>query len=286
MKKIVGYFPSWGIYGGHRNYLPSKIPWDELTHVNFAFVQTMPGSFEIKSTDSYADQGATMGESWNSPFKGNFGQLQKLKGEHPHVSVMVSIGGWTLSGYFAEAGSSAEGRKTFAVNAVAYMKKYDFDGIDIDWEFPGKERQADKIDNANDQGTPDEGKYDSKKNFTLFLEALRVELDKQGEADGEYYQLTAAVGASRELIENTEPAKYSKSLDFINIMSYDLHGAWEDRTNHQAALFANPNLPDDKLTVSNAAYILADEYGIDRKKILLKIHCKDKVFSYTHLYML
>lgn len=73
MKKIVGYFPNWGVYGGHRKYFASKIPYDKLTHVQVAFAKINPVTFEVVSPDVWADFGNTYGESWNSKYKGNYG---------------------------------------------------------------------------------------------------------------------------------------------------------------------------------------------------------------------
>jgi GH18 family chitinase len=57
MKKIVGYFPNWGVYktAGRREYFVNKIPWDKLTHVNIAFAQVAEETFEFSSPDEKAD---------------------------------------------------------------------------------------------------------------------------------------------------------------------------------------------------------------------------------------
>ena len=178
-KKIVGYFPDWGIYGAHRNYEVSQIPWDKLTHVNLAFVDIMPDTFKLKSPDTGADLERPFGEAWKSEFKGNYGQLRKYKVKYPHVTVMMSIGGWTLSGQFALA-AKPENVEAFAKNSVVYMIEHGFDGIDIDWEYPTILREPDKVDNINDQGTPHETAT-SKELFTQLLKELRAELTKQGE---------------------------------------------------------------------------------------------------------
>ena len=286
-KKIVGYFPDWGIYDAHRNYEVSQIPWDKLTHVNLAFVDIMPVTFKLKPADAGADLERSFGEAWKSKFKGNYGQLRKYKAKYPHVSVMMSIGGWTLSGQFGTLANDTRNVELFAKNSVAYMVEHGFDGIDIDWEFPTIVRTPDKIDNKNDQGTPYETAA-SKELFTKCLKALREELTKQGKTDGKYYQLTAAIGSSTRLIHSTEPDKYAQYLDFINIMSYDMHGAWEKITNHQSPLYKNPALPtdlfemafslktpdgrttlEDNLTVDSAIKLLTEEYKIPKKKLVI-----------------
>jgi len=267
---IVGYFPNWGVYGGRRFYSVKDIPFKKLTHINLAFADIAKlgeNNYTVIASDNEADIKKNNGEAWNSKYKGNFGQLLKYKEKYPHLTMMLSIGGWSLSSKFTFAAKNQEARQNFAKNAVAFMKQYHFDGIDIDWEYPTKVRQADKVDNIRDQGTPystEEDKY----NFTLLLEELRKALNTQGENDGVYYQLTAAVSAAPSLIKKTEPEQYSKYLDFVNVMSYDLHGAWENRTNHQSPLYANPNLPDDKLSINDIVASLHSK-GIPFNKLVI-----------------
>ena len=264
MKKIVGYFPEWGIYSGHNNYVPAKVPFDKITHLNYAFATIKDGV--IANFDNYAATEATLGEAWDSPYKGNLGQFKKLKKNYPHLSVMVSIGGWTQSGNFHNVAATPQSRERFAQSVIQYIRKYDFDGVDIDWEYPGSYREPDKTDNANDQGTPNADDSE-RETFTLLLKTLREHLDAASKQDGKYYQLTAAMGASFTNIEFADPSKYAKYLDFINLMTYDMHGAWDVQTNHQSALYANPDAPDNLNVDAVVEKFLS--YGVDPKKLIV-----------------
>lgn len=54
-KKVVTYFPSWGVYqAAQQNITVKDIAWDKVTHVNHAFFE-ITNDFKIQSTDSYAD---------------------------------------------------------------------------------------------------------------------------------------------------------------------------------------------------------------------------------------
>lgn len=265
-KKIVGYFPEWGVYSAHNNYAPSDTPFDKLTHINYAFARIIDGKVAI--FDDWAATGITFGEAWDSEYKGNLGQFKKFKKTFPDTSVLISVGGWTQSAGFHDAALTEANRKIFADSCVDFIRQWDFDGVDIDWEFPTQQREPDLIDNANDTGTP-KADAGEKQTFTLLLKAIREALDKAGEEDGKYYQLTAAVGASVTTINNVETDKYHQYLDFINIMSYDMHGAWEKVTNHQSALFSNPNIPDPyALTIDNAVRLMK-EAGVPSEKIVI-----------------
>ncbi|UUX92542.1 glycosyl hydrolase family 18 protein [Methanoplanus endosymbiosus] len=237
-KRIVMYFPEWGVYAGHSYYYPAYIPWDKITHMNYAFAIIKDGKVSVY--DDWAATGMTFGtEAWDSPYKGCLGQMMKFKEAYPAVKMMVSVGGWSNSDQFHEAAATDESRRKFADSAVEFIRKYNFDGVDIDWEYPCVKR-------------PPTGQYDhgapyaddtERETYTLFLKELRETLDKAGEEDGKYYELSAAVGAGKDKIELTEPEIYQQYLDFINLMTYDYHGAWDSTTGHLAPLYNNPDSP-------------------------------------------
>ncbi|HAH63460.1 MAG TPA: hypothetical protein DCL73_15345 [Treponema sp.] len=236
-RRVVGYFCEWGIYGAHNNYYVTSIPYSKLTHINYAFVGLDPSTHAVQILDPWATTDIVYpGESWDTQYKGNLGMLKKMKLEYPGVKVLISVGGWTRSNGFHSAAATAESRKTTADNLVAFMKQYGLDGIDIDWEYPGINRDKDSGDQY-DMGAP--GGIEDKENYTLFLKAIREALDAQETTDGTHYELTAAVGVGYDKIEVTNPGDYCQYLDALNLMSYDMHGGFETAIGHQAPLYAN-----------------------------------------------
>ncbi|MBA2728137.1 MAG: glycoside hydrolase family 18 protein, partial [Parachlamydiaceae bacterium] len=155
-------------------------------------------------------------------YAGNFYQLHQLKKQRPNLKTLISLGGWTLSNPFSEMASTAARRENFAQNCVDFCKKYDFDGIDIDWEYPGF---------ADHSGRPEDTV-----NFTLLLKTVSEKLRAQNPA----LLLTIAAPAGPNHYKNIEVSKIHLYLDWINIMGYDFHGPWggdEDAlTNHLAAI--------------------------------------------------
>lgn len=230
-KRIVGYFAEWNIYLENNYYEVSDIPWDMVTHINYAFAKIENGRIAI--IDKWAAIQKPFGDdTWDTPIRGHFGQLIKYKEQYPHVKTLISVGGWTESKYFSDVALTEESRNTFADSCVEFIRTYRFDGVDIDWEYPVSGGMPENIRRPED-----------KQNFTLLLKCLREKLDAAGAEDGKHYLLTIAAPAGSFNIKNTEPEIYHQYLDFINIMTYDYSGSWENVANHLAPLYMNPNDP-------------------------------------------
>ena len=258
-RKIVGYFVEWGIYG--RNYNVTDIPAEKLNVINYAFADLKSdGSVTLYDSFAAIDK-AFPGDTWDQPLRGNFNQLIKLKKKHPHLITMISIGGWTLSSHFSDVAATAAGRQKFTTTAIDFMTKYGFDGIDIDWEYPGG------------GGLTSAGRPSDKQTFTLMLQSVRTALDELGARNGRKYYLSIAAPAGPDKIAYMELDKVGAALDWINIMTYDLHGAWENKTGHQGGLYGSNesgNRIADPLTVHAAvnAYLSG---GVPASKIVMGV---------------
>ena len=80
--------------------------------------------------------------SWDGPGVTNCNYHDLTKGllhlaQSQGVEVWPSIGGWTLSDNFPAIAANPELREHFAQQCVDLISAYGFDGIDIDWEYPG-----------------------------------------------------------------------------------------------------------------------------------------------------
>lgn len=234
--RIIAYYTAWSIYA--RNYNVADIPAGKLTHLNYAFANVSPGG-EVVLGDPWADvEKSYTGDTWDQPVRGNFNQLVLLKQKHPHLKTLISVGGWTWSAKFSDVALTDASRKTFAQSAVKFVVKYQFDGVDIDWEYPVKGGLEGNIARPED-----------KQNYTLLMKELRSQLDAQGAVDGNRYLLTAAVSAGADKVSDMEVGKMMQHVDWVNIMTYDLHGGWDGTTNHHSALYASSGDPSSDSTI-------------------------------------
>ncbi|MBH5334091.1 chitinase C-terminal domain-containing protein [Streptomyces pactum] len=260
-RRVIGYFTGWRTgKDGTPAYLASDIPWDKVTHINYAFAH-VDGANKL-SVGGGADNPAT-GMTWPGvagaemdpalPYKGHFNLLNKFKKQHPNVKTLISVGGWAeTGGYFDDSGKRVDsggfysmatnadgsvnqaGINTFADSAVSFIRQYGFNGVDIDYEYPTSMKDAGnpldwKIANARRAGL--------NKGYDALMKTLREKLDRAGAADGKHYLLSVAAPSSGYLLRGMETYQTTKYLDYVNIMSYDLHGAWNEHVGPNAALY-------------------------------------------------
>lgn len=250
-KEVVGYYPSWQWYDRDKLVNPHSIDYSKYTILNYAFLKPEPDG-SISLFDSWADENLLLGEiDWST---GGYVPNTSLisKAHTNNVKVLPSIGGWTLSDNFPGIAADPQKRQTFAQACVNLIQTYNFDGIDLDWEYPGF---------VDHNGTPQDFQ-----NFTLLLQEVRTAIDNYGASIGKTMLLTAAVGANQQHMDNVDWNAVSPLLDIINLMSYDFFGTWDPITNHNAPLFA-PQQGGADFNVSSAIDLLMNTYNVPKEKI-------------------
>jgi chitinase len=188
----------------------------------------------------------------------NFATLTALRKRNPKLKVLVSVGGWLWSGNFSDVALTPQSRTVFIESVLDFLKRYDLDGLDIDWEYPGM------------VGAGHPFRPEDKQNFTALLKELRMRLDRQTKRSGKRLYLTIAAGASTEYLEHTEMSKVQIYVDSVNLMTYDFaNPASEPMTSHDAPLYTNLDSPQQ---VSDDAMVLAfRNAGVPAAKIYLGI---------------
>lgn len=262
-KVSVEYMTQWGVYSGHytKDLITSGAV-NKITEIDYAF-SNIAADGTCASADSWADWQKPLdasstvdgtADTWTQPIAGNFNQLRELKKAYPNLKIVMAIGGWSESTNFSSAAATPASRAKFAASCIDMYLNGNlpgaapgaaagiFDGISIDWEYP------DMPGNGNPHGPQDTA------NYTALLQEFRTQLNAAAKANGvSHYLLTADIGASAEQESHLQIAQVSRTLDWMNVMTFDMHGPWETAgpTNNQSSLFPSPFDPAPRATPAN-----------------------------------
>lgn len=286
--KVVGYFPAWAIYdqGYTAKSLVTSGSLLLLTHVNYAFSNVAPagpgGQVVCQLGDPWADYQKlwTAAESANGvavsggALRGNFQQLKVLKARNPNLKVLISLGGWSWSQHFSDMAVTPSSRSAFVKSCVDLFLKGNlprdgevggagsaaglFDGIDVDWEFPGV------------CGDTCNFRPEDRENFTALLQEFRRQLTALGVQTKKTYLLTIAASPNPVISAKLQLSAIHPSLDFINVMAYDVHGTWDSVTNFNAPLYrsaADPAKGENKTISESVQNFL--RAGVPAAKLVL-----------------
>ena len=175
--KVIGYYTPGSAE-------PESLPLQYLTHINYSF------SIPAPSGDTLL------------PLKDDRILNRLVKHAHSgNVQVFISIGGWGIGdgggedGRFHRMAERAEGRMAFIKGTMDLVKKYDFDGVDLDWEYPDEDSRS-----ADD--------------YVLLVKELARQLRAQNKL------LTAAVVAKGKKGYGVKEEAFL-AMDWVNLMAYD-----------------------------------------------------------------
>ena len=254
--KVVCYYTNWSQYRPKiGKFIPENIDANLCTHVIFAFGWIKKGKLSsFEAGDISAD-----GKS------GLYQRVVGLKAKNPNLKVLLAIGGWSFgTAKFRKMAETRFSRQTFIFSAIPFLRKHNFDGLDMDWEYP----------KAND-----------KDNFVLTLKELREAFEFEAEESGnERLLLTAAVPVGPDNVRGGyNVPEVAKWLDFINLMAYDFHGKWEKQAGHNAPLYA-PSSDSEwrkQLSVSFAAKMWM-RLGTPKEKLVIGMPTYGRSFTLTN----
>ena len=203
---------------GDGKYTVEDIDPSLCTHLVYAFCVLDPATLLI-----------TLHDPWLDKDLANINKFISIKQQYPQLKLLLALGGWNDSrtAKYTTLLADQEKRMAFVKHAVSFIRDWGFDGLDLDYEYPGHD-----------------GAATDKDGFVALVKELR-------EAFNHYnLELTAAVSAGKSTIDTGyDVGEICKHLDAVHLMCYDLHGSWEQRVDHHAKLLGDQG---DQLTVDFA----------------------------------
>nr|KAG5709851.1 hypothetical protein BaRGS_032675 [Batillaria attramentaria] len=211
----VCYYTNWSQYRpSSGKFVPENVDPTLCTHLIYTFAKLVGN--QLKAFE-WNDEST----AWST---GMYERFQALKQKNPSVKTLLAVGGWNLaSGPFTQMVATPQNRAEFAQSSVDFLRKWGFDGLDVDWEYP----------------TLRGGHPQDRDHFTQLIREVRAKFQQEAATTGNSrLLLTAAVAAGKDKIDVAyDIPQLNQYLDFISIMTYDLHGSWETHTGHHTALY-------------------------------------------------
>lgn len=172
------------------------------------------------------------------------------------IKVLIAIGGWndSLGDKYSRLVSNPQARAKFIQTVIEFIEKWNFDGLDLDWEYP-KCWQVDCT----------KGPASDKENFATFVKELSSAFRPKG------WLLSSAVSPSKMVIDaGYDVPTLSNYFDWIAVMTYDFHGNWDKQTGHVAPLYYYPGDTYDYFNAVNIIYSF--RYTILSIYLILELH--------------
>lgn len=139
------------------------------------------------------------------------------------VKVLLSLGGWGWDQQFAAMVTKPDAEDRYVESVMGIVDKYDYDGIDLDWEYP--DTDAEVI------------------GFERLARRFRKQLDRIGKEKRRPMLQTMAVSATPNTLKWLSNEVLLETMNWVNVMTYDFAGPWTSYAGHHSPLYASSKQP-------------------------------------------
>ena len=181
------------------------------------------------------------------------------------VKVLLSLGGWGWDEQFASIVSRPEAEDRYVEAVMGLVDDFDYDGIDLDWEYPDTEQEV--------------------VGFERLARRFRKALDAIGAKKERPMVLTMAASSNPGTLKWLGKEFLLETMDWINVMTYDYTGDWTDYAGHHSPLFASSKQPGGRprSTEATMEYLLG-ERGMPADRLAVGIPLYGRGFAVKEPY--
>ena len=227
IKRTVGYYAGWAVDPEARlcgRMTPEQIDPYAFTHLVFSFASIENNRILISDANLAVAK-----------------RLVDLKNKNPNLKVLIAVGGYPSHEVFSTLASNPEARISFVQSAVDFLAAHGFDGLDIDWEYPAQVHSG--------------GRTEDLDNYVLLLRDLRLYFGNQ-------FLLSIAAPSSYWYLKHYDLLRISQTVDWINVMTYDMHGVWD--APRSPFVYSHTNLTDieNAIDIYLRAGVLPDKINL------------------------
>ncbi len=222
-------------------------------HINFRLYTHLCHAFLV------ADEEGNVRKDRNVPSRD-----LTTKAHQAGVKVLLSLGGWGWDKQFAAIVSKPEAEDRYVKSVMAVITDNDYDGIDLDWEYPDNEKEI--------------------TGFERLVRRFRKQLDEIGAAKGRPMLVTMAASSNKGTLSWLRKEFLLETMDWINVMTYDYTGNWTDFAGHHSPLFASRKQPGSPRSTALSLKYLVEERGLPADRLAVGIPLYGRGFAVSEPY--
>ncbi|QLI80884.1 LytTR family transcriptional regulator DNA-binding domain-containing protein [Chitinibacter fontanus] len=251
-KRVFAYYPFWVSYS--QTKAMADLPLSRLDQLTYSFA-VFDAQGQLQAGDAFADLNKPYTQADGTLLRGNYALLKSLKPHYPQLKTVLAVGGWNYSTHFSSVLADPVLRRTAVQSTLQFLQRHGFDGIEVDWRYPGGGGR-----DGNSAG-PQDGE-----NLLRFVAELRAAQPK--------LIIGVSAGMQPAQLEQVPWQKLAAQCDYVMLLATDLVGAWSPKTSHKSPLY----MPEGKLSIDLAVDTLLG-MGLPAKQLAVMIPSQGVSFN-------